>query len=122
MTATLAAKKSETAPAADETISRLVRAIVEEVRPEKIVLFGSRARGTQTPTSDVDLLVIESEPFGPGRSKFEELGRLYERLGGFGIAKDILLYSRDEVEKWRSSINHVVARALREGKVLYARP
>ena len=106
----------------EEVLPRIVQKIVDLVHPEKIVLFGSRARGTAKETSDLDLLVIESEPFGPGRSKFEELGRLYENLGGFGIAKDILLYSHDEVEEWRASINHVIARALREGKVLYERP
>ncbi len=35
------------------------------------------------------------------------------------VAKDILIYSRDEVERWRNTRNHIIARALREGKVLY---
>ncbi len=114
--------RSSDAVTAEEALPRIVRRIVDLVHPEKIILFGSRARGTAEETSDIDLLVIESEPFGPGRNKFDELGRLYEHLGGFGIPKDILLYSHDEVEEWRSSINHVIARALREGKVLYERP
>ena len=38
------------------------------------------------------------------------------------VSKDILVYSRAEVEYWRDSLNHVVARALREGRVLYERP
>ena len=48
--------------------------------------------------------------------------RAYEALSGVGVAKDILVYSRPEVEYWRDSLNHVVARALREGRVLYERP
>ena len=42
-------------------------------------------------------------------------------LGGFGVSKDILVFSREEVEYWRDSLNHVLARALREGRVFYER-
>jgi hypothetical protein len=37
------------------------------------------------------------------------------------VPTDVLVYSRDEAERWRKSLNHVVGRALREGKVLYER-
>jgi hypothetical protein len=50
------------------------------------------------------------------------LRRIHEALAGLGIAKDILLFSVGEVERWRSSPNHIVARALRQGRILYARP
>ena len=103
-------------------IDRMVRKIVDEVDPEQVILFGSRARGDATENSDVDLLVVEAEPFGAGRSRYVEEASLYRALAGFGVRKDILIYSRDEVEYWRDSLNNVVARALREGKVLYERP
>lgn len=38
------------------------------------------------------------------------------------VTKDILVYSSDEVAKWRSAQNHVVAYCLRDGKTLYERP
>ncbi|MGH7565020.1 MAG: hypothetical protein ACREK5_11465 [Gemmatimonadota bacterium] len=38
-----------------------------------------------------------------------------------GVAKDILLYSADELERWRDSPNHIIGRALRQGRVLYER-
>jgi hypothetical protein len=41
----------------------IVDAIVQEVDPETIILFGSRARGDALPDSDVDLLIVEKEPF-----------------------------------------------------------
>jgi hypothetical protein len=44
---------------------------------------------------------------------------LWRALSQFPVAKDILVYSQDEVEKWRDARNHVIARALREGRVLY---
>lgn len=105
----------------DTLLDRMVQKIVEEVDPDQIILFGSRARGDGHAGSDVDLIVVESEPFGEQRSRRLETVRLYRTLAGFGVAKDILLYSRDEVEYWRDSLNHVLARALREGRVLYER-
>jgi len=48
--------------------------------------------------------------------------RLWRALAGFNVAKDILVYSLEEVEHWRHFLNHVLARARREGTVLYERP
>ena len=107
---------------ADTLLERMVESIVDEVDPEQVILFGSRGRGTATDDSDVDLVVVESAPFGEHRSRRREAARLWRALGRFEVSKDILLYSRDEVERSRGSLNHVLARALREGKVLYERP
>lgn len=109
-------------PVTEALVERMVRAIVEAVDPEQIILFGSRARGTQRADSDIDLLVVQSEPFGASKSRHQETVRAYEAVSGLGVAKDILVYSRSEVEYWRDSLNHVVARALREGEILYERP
>ncbi len=109
-------------PVTPELLQRMVRAIVDEVDPEQVILFGSRARGEARDVSDVDLLVIEAEPFGPGRSRREEMNRLYRALRGFSPPPDVLVCSREDVEYWRDSLNHVVARALREGRVLHERP
>ncbi|MBI4965162.1 MAG: nucleotidyltransferase domain-containing protein [Desulfomonile tiedjei] len=106
----------------EEITANMVREIVKAVNPEKIVLFGSRARGDFHEGSDIDLLIVESEPFGEKRSRRKEMARLWKILAGFPISKDLLVYSRDEVEYWRDSLNNVVAKALREGKVLYERP
>lgn len=117
-----AARRRSVPPVTDELLLRMVQAIVDEVDPEQVILFGSRGRGDARVSSDVDLLVIEAEPFGPERSKHEEMNRLYRALRGIRVPKDILVFSNEEVEYWRDSLNHVLARALREGKVLYERP
>lgn len=103
-------------------LRQMIDTIVREASPETIILFGSRARGDARPDSDVDLLIVETEPFSPHRSRRKEAARLYIALKGLEISKDLLLYSRDEFEHWRNSANHVVGRAVREGKVLHGRP
>ena len=108
-------------PVTDGLLGEMVQAIVDEVDPEQVILFGSRARGDQREHSDVDLIVVEAEPFGPERSRHKELVRLYHALAGFRVPADVLVYSHDDVDYWRDSLNHVLARALREGKVLYER-
>ena len=105
----------------DTIINQMAECIVKEVSPLRIILFGSAARGDSHEGSDVDLLVIEETPFGEGRSRFRETGRINRSLAGFGVAKDVLVYSIDEIERWRNSLNHVVYHALREGRDLYVR-
>ena len=102
-------------------LQRMVDTIVREVDPETIILFGSRARGDARPDSDIDLLVVEHEPFSRERSRIAEANRLYMALRNLPVSKDLLLYSRDELEQWKGSLNHVVGRAYREGRVLYGR-
>ncbi|MDO9010526.1 MAG: nucleotidyltransferase domain-containing protein [Gallionella sp.] len=100
-------------------LHQMVETIIREVSPETIILFGSRARGDARPDSDVDLLVVETEPFSPQRSRRKEAARLYMALRNLGVSKDILLYSREEFERWKDSLSHVVGRAHREGRVLH---
>ena len=109
-------------PVDDTLLARMVQVIVDEVDPEQVILFGSHARGDAGTDSDVDLIVVEAEPFGPGRDRRAEAVRLWRALAGFRVPKDILVYSHDEVDYWRDSLNNVLARALREGRVLYERP
>lgn len=105
----------------ESLLRQMVDVIVRERSPEAIILFGSRARGDARADSDVDLLVIEKEPFSPQRSRRKEVARLQMALRELPLSKDILLYSRDEFEHWRNSLNHLVGRAGREGRLLHGR-
>jgi uncharacterized protein len=103
----------------EDLVQEMAQVIVREVAPQQIIVFGSWAKGTAGPDSDVDLMVIEAAPFGPGRDRRREMVRIWRALARFAVPKDILVYSRHEVEQWRGALNHVIAKALREGKVLY---
>jgi uncharacterized protein len=105
----------------DETLKKMTNAIVEGAKPEKIVLFGSQARGDTNEHSDVDLIVVVPSDPAKALNRRALSGRLYRLLAKFGIPKDILVYTTDEVAKWEDDLNHCIGRGLREGKVIYER-
>jgi predicted nucleotidyltransferase len=106
----------------EEVLKKVVSATVREVNPEQIILFGSYARGNAGPDSDLDLLVVERAQFGKDRSRHAEIKRIRRALWDFRVPIDVLVYTTDEVAQWRDSVNHIIARSLREGRVLYERP
>ena len=106
----------------DALLHRMAAAFVDEVNLDQIIPFGSHARGDARADSDFDLVVVGAEPFRPDRTPRIEAVWLYWALADFPVAVDILVDSRDDVESRRNSLNYVLARALRGGKVLYARP
>jgi len=109
------------ADVSDELLSQMAQVIVQKVEPERIILFGSHARGDAHAGSDVDLLVIEREGFGKQRSRRREAALLWRALARFPVPKDIVVYSKEEADTWKDSTGHLLARALREGRVLYER-
>ncbi len=105
----------------DSLITEIVDTIVREADPDTVILFGSRARGDAREDSDIDLLIVEREPFNSQRSRRQETARLYIALRKLQISKDLLLYSRDEFEQLKDSAHHIIGRAQREGKILHVR-
>ncbi len=105
-----------------DMLGEMVAAIVAEVHPERIILFGSHAREDATGGSDLDILIEESDGFGPQRTRWGEIRRIRRALRRFRVPKDILLYSSDEVAKWRRAPNHVVASCPRTRETPHERP
>ena len=96
-------------------LDKIVRRLVEAIDPDRIILFGSRARGDARPDSDVDLLIIkDSDEPGYRRSQ-----RAYRALSDLGIPKDIIWRTPAEIAEWSNVPVYVTTRALDEGKVLY---
>ncbi len=101
----------------DELLEHITRTIAERMRPSRIVLFGSRARGTADPDSDYDVMVeMESDLSPPQRAiAIDEL--FPDRDWSF----DILVFTPEEVRRWRDDIGMVLYDIEREGRVLYTR-
>ena len=98
-----------------ETLEEILRRIVRVAQPDRIILFGSAARGQMRPHSDVDLLVIKSGEFDQNRL----VGDIYMNLHGVGQAVDVILVTPEQVERYRHTHCLVIAPALREGQEVY---
>ena len=97
-----------------KTLDDIIRRIVEVAQPEKIILFGSAARGRMGPNSDVDLLIIKE-----GADALDLMARIYRKLHGVGAAVDAIVVAPGDVERFKDSHALVIKPALREGKVMY---
>jgi len=101
----------------DREIERMVRRIVRQFRPERVILFGSRARGDARPDSDVDLLVVMPVE-GPKHRKQVEIR---VALHGIRVPKDIIVTTPEDFE-WRRDVPGTIEYpAANEGRVLYAK-
>src|SRR5260370_1105798 len=96
-------------------LADIVKRIVRAAKPEKIVLFGSAARGTMGPDSDYDLLVIKGGKY----SYWRVLDTIYEHLSGKEAPVDVVLVTPEDVERYRDSHCLVICPALKEGKIVY---
>ena len=108
--------KNVNTPPIPQTIEELVRRIVEGVQPQRIILFGSAARGDMRPDSDIDVLVVMPEGVHRRRTAQE----LHERLFGFPLPVDILVATLGDLEKHKDNLGLVYHRILREGREIYA--
>jgi predicted nucleotidyltransferase len=106
-------------PAISQLVDRMVRRIVRRFHPDKIILFGSQARGTPAPDSDVDLLIIL--PVERERKAQMEI-EIGCALHSFAVPKDVLVVSPDEFERRREIVGTIPYEAARDGRILYARP
>lgn len=98
-------------------IDQMAHLIVRKFNPDRIILFGSHARGEGGPDSDVDLLVVMPVP----GSKREKAVEIAVALHGFRIPKDVIVTTPEEFA-WRKELPGTIERpATLEGKVLYAR-
>ena len=97
---------------------KLVRRIVEEVHPLRVILFGSAARGEVLPGGDVDLLVVM--PDGTHRRRTAQY--LYSRLLDVEVGFDVLVATPVVLEKHKDNIGLIYRTILREGREVYAVP
>jgi len=95
----------------------IVERLIEAYQPERIYLFGSKARGDYGPDSDFDLMVVVPDDALPARKR----SRLaYEVLRGTGTAADVLVWTRSAFESRLHLVASLPATVMREGRLLHA--
>ena len=102
----------------EQTLQTIVAKIAEAVHPQKIILFGSWARGERGPHSDIDILVIQETTL-PRPQRYAQVRKLF---WGMGIPMDILVYTPQEFTRYQSVPGSFTYTVAREGKELYVRP
>jgi uncharacterized protein len=118
----MAALRRARAPRPQKVTPRLIRTmarrLVQQFDPEQIILFGSHARGTAGPDSDVDLLVVM--PITRRQKAATEVA-MRVAVHDISVPKDIVVVSPEEVLRNQHITGTLIYPALREGKVLYVR-
>jgi len=95
----------------DEIIGRIVKVAA----PERIILFGTAARGNMHENSDINLLIIKPGTYNPRVIAAD----IHLCLFGIGQAVDLVIVTPEQVEHYKNSPSMVVYPALREGRVIY---
>jgi len=111
-----AARRAKWSGKVDEKVlEQVVKRIVEAVAPEKIILFGSAARGEMGPDSDLDLLIVKSDVHRLATAQMIE-----HSLTGITIPTDIVVATPKDIEVHKNTIGLIYRPVLQEGKILYA--
>jgi predicted nucleotidyltransferase len=98
----------------DKEIEHIKKQLIEKYKPEKIILFGSAAWGSEE-VNDIDFLIIKSDTPYYGIDRMRELDRLIER----NMAVDILVYKPEEVQERIKMGDPFIKKIFKDGKVLY---
>lgn len=98
-------------------IDTIVRCIAQEYKPEKIILFGSAARGDMGPDSDIDLFIIKKGSLTPQQRSDAVYDILWQLKGRPAV--DVLVYTPQEIQQRLSIGDWFVKDVLEEGKVVY---
>jgi predicted nucleotidyltransferase len=100
-------------------IDDITKIITEDYEPDRIILFGSYAKGNANSNSDLDLLIVSEKEKDKPRWK-RGLSLLY-KLRKYHFSKDILIYSQEEIEKWKHVDSAFITEINKNGVVLYER-
>jgi len=101
----------------DALLAEVVARIRDAVQPERVILFGSRARDEAHGESDYDFLVITESD----QPRYRRSGPLYTMLADLPVEVEVVVYTPEEVQEWSAVPEAFVSTALREGLVLYER-
>ncbi|MBW8049210.1 MAG: nucleotidyltransferase domain-containing protein [Cytophagales bacterium] len=98
-----------------QKITEIVNKIALNYKPEKIILFGSYADDNPTDGSDLDLLIIKDSNL----PRYKRSTEIRKHLRGITVPMDLIVYTKDEIQKWKDTPLAFVTKILKQGKVIY---
>lgn len=98
---------------------KLLDPVVEFFKPQRVILFGSAARGEATRDSDIDLLVVVDDDTPPEKLT-SKAG--YEARRSYRGAADVFAMRAETFERDRAVVNTLAAEADADGVVVYGSP
>ena len=98
----------------DSVLDEVIRRVVEAAQPERIILFGSAARGHAEQARDLDLLVVKA-----CANRRELATSIRRQLYGVRAAVDIVVATPEDIQRYKDTHALVIKQALREGRVVY---
>ena len=98
-----------------ELLDEVVRRVVEVASPDRIILFGSAARGEAGDDSDLDLLVVKAGV--PHRRRLAQ--RVYRGLLGLEVSVDVLVVTPEDIRAFENKPGTIIGPALRDGREVY---
>lgn len=104
-----------TVMAMEDVLDEVIRRIVDVAQPDRIILFGSAARGPVGPDSDLDFLVVKT-----GVAHRRRLAQqIYLSLFGIPVPVDIVVVTPEDVQAYGDKLGTITRTALMEGKLVY---
>jgi len=101
----------------DNMLDEMVKKIVEQFHPDKIILFGSYARNEYTEDSDFDILVVMPVE----NSQRQKANEIDLALSDRTMPMDVIVVTPEQFDRQKNLIGTIVYQAAREGKVIYER-
>ena len=98
--------------------NEITRRIVEAFKPQRVIVFGSRAHGTPRPESDLDLMVEMETTLSPA----DRVLAVFNLFGLRSWALDVVVFTPSEVVRQRAAPESLVNAIEKEGRVVYERP
>jgi predicted nucleotidyltransferase len=97
------------------TLQDVTRRIVEIARPQRIVLFGSGAKGTMNRDSDLDILVIVRGPV----HRRHLAQKIQRNLHGVALPVDVVVVTEEDVQNSLKGGFSIIRPAMEDGEVVY---
>ena len=111
----MATRKIKLSPQVAKVADEVTRRILATVQPQRVLLFGSGARGEFGKDSDLDILVIMREDV----HRRQLAQKIYRSLRGLGAPVDIIVVTEEDVMNYGDKPGMILRPALKEGQVLY---